>query len=309
MISIWKALFIQSVMLLAYIKNSAGTATKESTPHDNCYGKHKMPLNEKTIQIQERRFESFSFVNFDKLPIKAGLRHYQQHLEINLEYKKENIPTVYGGPVDEFGNYSLSNMYWYGNEHFNEDHNLDGISFPAEFHLAFYNTKHPHLRRASYRKYGAMVLAFPFKVVENPNSQFFKTLTQYLYMVRMDYDYASIPLKDIPLLFEAILQTNLSTFYTYHANTLENRCFRDVIYFDFFTPLEIDVEFVEQIQYIETDDGIPLMKIAERHGPPPNGIVIKSNPYASNDAMEIKNLRNCSNLLLLLILRQISFLK
>lgn len=140
----------------------AGTRLESSAA--KCFAKHSRPLDETTLQIQIRHFEPFAFDNFDIAPDKAIMRNTGNMLLIDLDYNGDIPPTIYGGAVAEFGNYSLARVSWYWLEKSQPKYDFHQIKFPAELHLIFFNAKNKNLPRAAVRKNSVIALTFPLKV-------------------------------------------------------------------------------------------------------------------------------------------------
>lgn len=50
--------------------------------------------------------------------------------------------------------------------------------------------------------------------------------------------------RSVDFSFRYLIGRNLTEFYTYHATRYMNTCYSDIIWFDFFQPIEVDVDFV-----------------------------------------------------------------
>ncbi|XP_058981661.1 uncharacterized protein LOC131803874 [Musca domestica] len=102
----------------------------------------------------------------------------------------------------------------------------------------------------------------------------------------------------MPLL-EDIVKTNLTLFYMYHGTALGKACMSDIVFFDFFaSPLEVGVDLVQQMTYLETYFGESLMEKVDTYETP-KGIVIKSNPFAA--AADLIKMNAISTIMCLII--------
>ncbi|XP_073836994.1 uncharacterized protein [Musca autumnalis] len=99
-----------------------------------------------------------------------------------------------------------------------------------------------------------------------------------------------LPTASIPSI-EEIFNRNFSHFYSYHGSTCYSMNLKDVVWFDFVASIEIGVDFVQQVEYLEFKDGSQLMRkiIVQK---PPVGQVFKSfgNTGVSQDTMVVKYL-------------------
>ncbi|XP_058981653.1 carbonic anhydrase 2-like [Musca domestica] len=129
-----------------------------------CIGKHQIPLNERSVDIRVVQFEPFAFDNFDAKPLTAEIVNSEDLLQIQLRYSEDERPVIYGGPLQELGNFTLARIDWYSLEVTDPANDLDDIKFPVELHIIFYNKKYRSLAKAGHRPNGNMVLAFPLKV-------------------------------------------------------------------------------------------------------------------------------------------------
>lgn len=134
----------------------------------------------------------------------------------------------------------------------------------------------------------------PIQVVSETDLKFFDHIAQHLPLVRSSFRYVYLPTDTIPLLAE-VLNKNLSQFYSYHGSTCYSMNTKDVVWFDFISPIEVGVDFVsfvkfeiashisffiislqvQQVGYLEHKGGTLLIKklVTQR---PPQGIVYKS---------------------------------
>ncbi|XP_073836993.1 uncharacterized protein [Musca autumnalis] len=255
-----------------------------------CIGKHFLPLDEGHVSIAYKKFKRFEFENFNAEPQYAVLANAEGSLIIRIDYYEGNEPIIYAGPLEEHGNYTLQQIFWYWLEKTESQNDLGDTKFPAELHLIFYHTEYPDLAPADKKSFGMMVFTFRFKVVEKTTFNFFETVSQYLPLIRFPFQTVMLPTDSIPSI-EEIFKRNFSHFYSYHGSTCYALNLKDVVWFDFIAPMEIGVDFVQQVEYLEFKDGAPLMRkiIVQK---PPVGQVFKSfgNTGISQDRMVVKNL-------------------
>ncbi|XP_073827816.1 carbonic anhydrase 1-like [Musca autumnalis] len=250
-------------LILFWISYSLGDFLPKKA---QCVGKHNIPLDEKSVQVKVQIFKPFRFENLDAVPVFAELVNVEGQLYIMFEYSLQQPPIMYDGPREEYGNYSLQFIFWRWLEKSQPENDLDGIQFPAEFHLLFSNTKDKDSVWTA--------LAFSFKVVKKSPMAFFDIITQHLPLIRTPGAHIKLPPDSIHLLAQ-ILNGNLSDFYTYNGRTCYTMCPTDVVWFDIITPIEIGIDFVQQVEYLEMAGGKPLMT-AIWNQKSPNGIVLKS---------------------------------
>ncbi|XP_073827814.1 uncharacterized protein isoform X2 [Musca autumnalis] len=237
-----------------------------SSPALQCIGKHNIPVDEKSVQIETQNFKPFQFENLDAVPTFAELSNLEGALFIKFEYSRQKRPIIYAGPREEYGNYTLEFVFWRWLEKSQPENDFGDIQLPAELHLFFSNIKDRFSNRTA--------LAFPLKVVKNSPMKFFDVITQHLPYVRTPGGYIGLPLDSMPLLAE-ILNSNLSHFYTYSGSICYIMFMSDAIWFDMITPIEIGIDFVQQVQYLETISGKPSMNSIWKQRTP-EGIVTKS---------------------------------
>ncbi|XP_073836992.1 uncharacterized protein [Musca autumnalis] len=238
-----------------------------------CIGKHRMPLDETNVQIKHQRFKPFAFDGLNEEPYNAEILNVEGSLSIKLDYNEPRHPIVYGGALEQYGNYLLDGILWHWLKETIPENDLGDIRFPAEWHLKFYHED--YLTRNDYGVIPrCVVLAFPFKVVKETKFRFFKIVEQHLPMVRMPNDIAFLPNGTLPWLAE-ILNRNLSQFYSYYGETCYLQELTKVVWLDFVSLIEIGVDFVQQVEYLEATGGKPLMEqVLDQKGP--QGLVIKS---------------------------------
>ncbi|XP_073827818.1 uncharacterized protein [Musca autumnalis] len=249
---------------MLWIGNSLeGLAPKTS----KCIGKHNMPLDEKSVQIKKKNFKPFQFVNLDAIPISAEMLNFEGILFIQFEYSQHERLIMCAGPREEYGNYSLEIMLWRWMEKSQPENYFGDIQFPAELHLFFINENNPYSELTA--------LSFPLKVVKNSQMKFFDVITQHLPLIRSPSSGIVLPPDSIPLLGEILNTTDLSHFYTYSGRSCYVVYLSDVIWFDMISPIEVGIDFVQQVEYLETFGDKPLMEVIVKQKPPA-GIVTKS---------------------------------
>ncbi|XP_073827815.1 uncharacterized protein [Musca autumnalis] len=238
-----------------------------SSPALQCIGKHNIPVDEKSVQIKTQNFKPFRFDNLDAVPTFAELSNLEGTLYIRFEYSSQKRPIMYAGPRERNGNYTLEHILWRWLEESQPENDFGDIQLPAELHLFFSHIKDKQSAKTA--------LAFPLKVVKNSPIKFFEVITQHLPLVREPVADIELPLDSMPLLAQ-ILNTNLSHFYTYSGDSCHNNMYLvNVTWFDIITPIEIGIDFAQQVEYLETISGKPSMNSIWKQKSP-EGIVTKS---------------------------------
>ncbi|XP_073848959.1 carbonic anhydrase 1-like [Musca autumnalis] len=276
--NVFKILQVICLIFIFRISNSFCEVSTYPSTSRKCIGKHQMPLNETNLEIREKSWEPFAFDNFDVILSAAELKNSEDNLFVEFSYEDGRVPIIYGGPLKEYGNFTLARIYWHWLEKSQPQNDLGAIKFPVALHLIFYDTKYESLDVAGEKGSTIIALAFSFKVVRTTELPFFIEIVQLLQNLRMPDTFDFLPFDTLPSVAD-ILKGKLGDYYSYHGTTYSTVCLNDVLWFEFMAPLEIGVDFVQQMGYLEASDGTPLMEKLNKHYTP-QGPVIKS--FGSN---------------------------
>ncbi|XP_011290608.1 uncharacterized protein LOC105261518 [Musca domestica] len=231
-----------------------------------------MPLRDSDVTVKRHNFNAFAFENLDAEPIDAEMWNTEDYLALYLEYDQNNRPIAYGGPLQEYGNYTMEQILWHWLE---PAKGQEATPFAAELHILFYHINYRKLIKSKGNPYySCMAMVFPFKVVQETRLRFFSEISQLLPMLRTPSEVVFVPNHTIPLLAE-LINGNISQFYSYQGATCYTDNRREVTWFDFISPIEVGIDFAQQMEYIEAKDHTPIIKKLVKQESP-QGVILKS---------------------------------
>ncbi|XP_073843822.1 carbonic anhydrase 1-like isoform X1 [Musca autumnalis] len=246
---------------------------------EECFGKHGIPLDEKSVEMQESVFKSFHIKYANNVPEAISLQNDGDTLIIGFNYTNGIRPTITMGPVEKIGEFNMAYIYLHWLEKSHPKFTLGNLSLPAEIHCVFYNSKYSTLANASTMENGVVILAFPIQTLPFA-PPLLDDITKHLPMVKMPGDvvYVSDPSR---VNLEYLMAKEVRRFFTYHGTELMGKCIKDIIWFDFVSAVTVQQDFAENVKNMQNSKKIPIMKNFKATEPR-KGVVIKGKPYESD---------------------------
>lgn len=119
-----------------------------------CKGMRQSPINIEPLMAKKiRKNQRVTIENVFKLPKSITYTNTGHGYVIAMEFEDPSRPFIRGGPLGN-DSYSLINLHF----HHKSEHTLNNVSFDAELHLVFFNSKYKTILNAFSHSDGLAVL-------------------------------------------------------------------------------------------------------------------------------------------------------
>ncbi|XP_018804166.1 PREDICTED: carbonic anhydrase-like [Bactrocera latifrons] len=218
-----------------------------------CSGKHQSPINIDSVNVIRRTYPPLIPDNFGSQTIGAEILNNGHTVVVRLEYAGER-PTVSGGPLVGKFVFEQLHFHWGDNDTFGSEDRINNVSFPAELHMVFRNTKYPNFEEAAAKSNGVAVLAYFYKITRKNNFQY-DEFTELLEHVVKPGTVAKF--SNPPLLWH-FSHIGIDDYYTYIGSLTTPPCSEDVSWIDFKEPIHISANQIERFRHLHTNDNSPM---------------------------------------------------
>ncbi|XP_054734169.1 carbonic anhydrase 3 [Anastrepha obliqua] len=218
-----------------------------------CSGKHQSPINIDSLNVVRRTYQPMIFKKFEEPPKNAEILNNGHTVVVRLDFADKR-PTISGGPLDGEFVFEQLHFHWGDNDTVGSEDRINNISFPAELHMVFRNTKYQTFGEAAKEGNGVTVLAFFYAIVAHDNfdyAEFTELLEQ---VVKPD---SVAKFRDPPCLWDFI-HFDVQDYYTYIGSLTTPPCSEDVTWIDFQTPISISAKQIEHFRRLYTHGNKPL---------------------------------------------------
>ncbi|XP_017488485.1 PREDICTED: carbonic anhydrase 7, partial [Rhagoletis zephyria] len=221
--------------------------------YSTCSGKHQSPINIDSLNVIRRTFpQPLKFQWFQLTPKNAEILNNGHTVVVRLEYKDER-PTISGGPLDGSFAFEQLHFHWGDNDTVGSEDRINNVSFPAELHMVFRNTKYQTFGEAAKHSNGVAVLAYFYKITEDDNSDYAE-FTELLQHVIKPNSVAKFV--DPPNLWDFV--NVYMEYYTYVGSLTTPPCSEDVTWIDFKEPVGISTKQIEHFRRLHSHENTPL---------------------------------------------------
>nr|XP_036218268.1 carbonic anhydrase-like [Bactrocera oleae]XP_036218274.1 carbonic anhydrase-like [Bactrocera oleae]XP_036218279.1 carbonic anhydrase-like [Bactrocera oleae]XP_036218285.1 carbonic anhydrase-like [Bactrocera oleae]XP_036218291.1 carbonic anhydrase-like [Bactrocera oleae]XP_036218293.1 carbonic anhydrase-like [Bactrocera oleae]XP_036218295.1 carbonic anhydrase-like [Bactrocera oleae] len=218
-----------------------------------CSGKHQSPINIDSVNVIRRTYPPLSADNFGSEPISGEILNNGHTVVVRLEYAKKR-PTVSGGPlVGEFI-FEQLHFHWGDNDTIGSEDRINNVSFPAELHMVFRNTKYPTFEEAAAKSNGVTVLAYFYKITRKDNQEYDEFTELLEHVVKPD---TVAKFRNPPILWD-FSNIEIDDYYTYIGSLTTPPCSEDVTWIDFKEPVYISANQIERFRHLHTHDNSPM---------------------------------------------------
>ncbi|XP_028902040.2 carbonic anhydrase 1 isoform X3 [Zeugodacus cucurbitae] len=223
-----------------------------SEQYSTCSGKHQSPINIDSVNVIRRTYPSLIADNFGTQPLSAEIVNNGHTVVVRLEYK--NRPTVTGGPLAGEFVFEQLHFHWGDNDTFGSEDRINNVSFPAELHMVFRNTKYPTFDDAAKESNGVAVLAYFYKITRKDNPEYDEFTELLEHVVKPD---TVAKFRYPPNLWDFV-NTEIDDYYTYIGSLTTPPCSEDVTWIDFKEPVYISANQIERFRHLYTHDNSPM---------------------------------------------------
>ncbi|XP_020714425.1 carbonic anhydrase [Ceratitis capitata] len=221
--------------------------------YSTCSGKHQSPINIDSVNVIRRTYQPLRPKKFESTPQSGEILNNGHTVVVRLEYDEQR-PTVSGGPLDGEFVFEQLHFHWGDNDTFGSEDRINNVSFPAELHMVFRNTKYPTFGEAALENNGVAVLAYFYKISKKDNPDYAEFTELLEHVVKPDM---VAKFSDPPILWDFI-NIEFEDYYTYIGSLTTPPCSEHVTWIDFKEPVFISANQIERFRHLYTHDNSPM---------------------------------------------------
>jgi carbonic anhydrase len=127
-----------------------------------------IPLTDRGVVTKGEYSQKLRIIGLSNLPDSILVENDGHSAKFSMQFAKGQAPQLQGGPLDVPYIFDQFHFHWGSTNSYGSEHTLNGVRFPLEIHLLFYNSVYNSTAEARDRPKGLAVIGIFYDITSNP---------------------------------------------------------------------------------------------------------------------------------------------